>query len=293
MPLSEGATRARHARRLLQRVLDFAPGGDDDPPDRPDRPARRRGNHRGVGRAGGRPDHLRLGRQGAGRPRRDRPVGLLADDRRGRPRLAGRHRRRQAARLEGHPADHRPGPRRSPRRARCPLRRRDRPAPRRQGQRPPLRPAGDHPGGPRPGGARPRQFLRQHIRGKAEGIVREAANVRNAILREAEKADLVVMGASAQPAGADGAPTCSAPCRRRSPPVPARRVVVVKTRETIGRQTFEQLASRQRPSPPPIGRPRRHGRSPPGSSAGSASRTSTTRSSPTFDGWSSSRRSRA
>ncbi|HEX7473597.1 MAG TPA: universal stress protein, partial [Candidatus Limnocylindrales bacterium] len=27
MPLSEGATRARHARRLLQRVLDFAPEG--------------------------------------------------------------------------------------------------------------------------------------------------------------------------------------------------------------------------------------------------------------------------
>ena len=28
MPLSEGATRARHARRLLQRVLDYAPEGD-------------------------------------------------------------------------------------------------------------------------------------------------------------------------------------------------------------------------------------------------------------------------
>ena len=27
MPLSEGATRARHARRLLQRVLDYAPAG--------------------------------------------------------------------------------------------------------------------------------------------------------------------------------------------------------------------------------------------------------------------------
>ena len=27
MPLSEGATRARHARRLLQRVLDYAPNG--------------------------------------------------------------------------------------------------------------------------------------------------------------------------------------------------------------------------------------------------------------------------
>ena len=27
MPLSEGATRARHARRLLQKVLDYAPTG--------------------------------------------------------------------------------------------------------------------------------------------------------------------------------------------------------------------------------------------------------------------------
>ena len=27
MPLSEGATRARHARRLLQKVLDYAPNG--------------------------------------------------------------------------------------------------------------------------------------------------------------------------------------------------------------------------------------------------------------------------
>ena len=27
MPLSEGATRARHARRLLQKVLDYAPHG--------------------------------------------------------------------------------------------------------------------------------------------------------------------------------------------------------------------------------------------------------------------------
>src|SRR3954454_11935615 len=32
MPLSEGATRARHARRLLQRVLDFLPAGPPIPP---------------------------------------------------------------------------------------------------------------------------------------------------------------------------------------------------------------------------------------------------------------------
>ena len=34
---------------------------------------------------------------------------------------------------------------------------------------------------------------------EAEAVLREAPNVRNAILREAEKADLVVMGASAVP----------------------------------------------------------------------------------------------
>ena len=47
MPLSEGATRARHARRLLQRVLDYAPDGTHDPPDRAHRPARRGGHRRG------------------------------------------------------------------------------------------------------------------------------------------------------------------------------------------------------------------------------------------------------
>ena len=46
-------------------------------------------------------------------------------------------------------------------------------------------------------------FVRQHLKGKGEAVLREAPNVRNAILREAERADLVVMGASAVP-GADG-----------------------------------------------------------------------------------------
>ena len=42
-------------------------------------------------------------------------------------------------------------------------------------------------------------FIKQHLKGKGEAVLREAPNVRNAILREAEKADLVVMGASAAP----------------------------------------------------------------------------------------------
>ena len=70
MPLSEGATRARHARRLLQKVLDFVPDGYDDPPDRPDRAARRRRDRRGGRGAGGRPHHLRLGRQDPHRAQR-------------------------------------------------------------------------------------------------------------------------------------------------------------------------------------------------------------------------------
>ncbi len=86
-------------------------------------------------------------------------------------------------------------------------------------------------------------FVRQHIKGPAEPLLREAANVRNAILREAEKADLVVMGASAAPGGDRDAslfgalPEAIAARARPS-------VVVVKTRESIGRGTFEQLAEK-------------------------------------------------
>jgi glucosyl-3-phosphoglycerate synthase len=88
-------------------------------------------------------------------------------------------------------------------------------------------------------------FVRQHLGANAEPLVREAANVRNAILREAERSDLVVMGASALPGGADDG---SAHLFGALPEAIAGRarptVVVVKTRETIGRSTFEQLAGR-------------------------------------------------
>ena len=87
-------------------------------------------------------------------------------------------------------------------------------------------------------------FIKQHLRGRGEGVLREAPNVRNAILREAEKADLVVMGASAVP-GSDGTgsylfgalPEAIAARAKAS-------VIVVKTRETIGGLTFDALASR-------------------------------------------------
>ncbi len=86
-------------------------------------------------------------------------------------------------------------------------------------------------------------FIKMHISGRSEAVLREAPNVRNAIVREAEKADLVVMGASAQP-GADGEtylfgalPEAIAARSRAS-------VMVVKTREPIERTTFDQLAAR-------------------------------------------------
>jgi len=83
-------------------------------------------------------------------------------------------------------------------------------------------------------------FIRQHADGHVEQAVREAANIRNAILREAEDADVVVMGASAMPA--DGGksflfgalPEAIAARSRKT-------VIVVKTREAIGKSTFDQL----------------------------------------------------
>ena len=87
-------------------------------------------------------------------------------------------------------------------------------------------------------------FIKQHIIGRSEAVLREAPNVRNAILREAEKTDLVVMGASASPGGADGETYLfgalpEAIAARAKPTV-----MVVKTRETIERATFDQLAAR-------------------------------------------------
>ena len=88
-------------------------------------------------------------------------------------------------------------------------------------------------------------FIRQHADGHVEQAVREAANVRNAILREAETADIVVMGASAAPATSDGGETYLFGALPEAVAARSRKtVIVVKTREAIGQATFEKLEAR-------------------------------------------------
>ncbi len=85
-------------------------------------------------------------------------------------------------------------------------------------------------------------FSRQFVTARSEPLLRETANVRAAILREAERSDLVVMGASAPPGEVGGSLFGSLPeaIAQRAKPT----VIVVKTREPISRQTFEQLAQK-------------------------------------------------
>src|SRR5204863_6700965 len=194
---------------------------------------------------------------------RNRPYdGIQSDDRRGRAGVAVRYRGGQAARLDGDPPDPRPGPGRAPRGAGVAFRRRARPTAR-------CDPRGSPPGAVAlarrhdatlavlhlvpPGitlAVRAQAeralsaFVRQQIRGRAEPLVREAANVRNAILREAETADLVVMGASAAPGGTDGEGTLFGALPEAIATRARPTVVVVKTRESIGHRTFEQLAQK-------------------------------------------------
>jgi len=243
MPLSEGATRARHARRLLQRVLDFAPQGTAI------HPIVRIGRHaaEGIIEASAEQEadliifgwggKAPAGRDGTGpsvfsptidEVVRDSPADIAVVKQRGSKEI-----KRIIVPVRGGPH------------AELALRYADAIARRHDAQVsvlhfvPPgitlaVRAQAEH---------ALAQFLRQHLRGKAEGIVREAANVRNAILREAEKADLVVMGASAQPPGADGEAYLFGALPEAIAARARPTVVVVKTRETIGRQTFEQLAT--------------------------------------------------
>jgi len=113
-------------------------------------------------------------------------------------------------------------------------------------------------------------LIRQHARGRSSPLVREGINVRNVILREAETADLVVMGAavavtgsaagggsSARNRGAGAAREAgTSPVSTATPAngslfgaLPeaiagkaATTVIVVRTRETPTRATFERAA---------------------------------------------------
>ncbi|HYM82797.1 MAG TPA: glucosyl-3-phosphoglycerate synthase [Candidatus Dormibacteraeota bacterium] len=255
MPLSEGATRARHARRLLQRVLDYAPD------DTAIHPIVRIGRHaaEGIveaateqeadliifgwgGRSSGREARDRRdGRDGRANARagggmspiidevvREAPCDIAVVKQRGSneirsvlvPVRGGPHAelalRFAGAIAERHEAKVRvlhlipPGVTE---------------AVRAQAER------------------ALQSFVRQQLGGAGEALLRESSNVRATILREAEHADLVVMGASATPGGETGGqlfgglPEAIALRARPS-------VIVVKTQETIGRQTFEQLAQR-------------------------------------------------
>jgi nucleotide-binding universal stress UspA family protein len=87
-------------------------------------------------------------------------------------------------------------------------------------------------------------FIREHADGRAEPLVVEAVNVRNAILREAENADVVVMGASAAPSASEGEAYLFGALPETVATKSTRTVIVVKTREPIGEATFDQLAKR-------------------------------------------------
>ena len=246
MPLSEGATRARHARRLLQRVLDYAPDGTTI------HPIVRIGRHaaEGIieasaeqeadliifgwgGRAAG-------GRDGSGptvfsptidEVVRDSPCDIAVVKQRGSQGRSGASSSRSAA-------------------GRTPSSRCATPTPspatttRRSSSSTSSRRGSRWPSGPRPS-APSRPSSSSTSSGRSEAVLREAPNVRNAILREAEKADLVVMGASAparrrrrrdvpvrRPAGGDRRPRQADGHGRQDP------------RDRSSATTFDQLAAR-------------------------------------------------
>jgi len=244
MPLSEGATRARHARRLLQKVLDYAPNGTTI------HPIVRIGRHAAEGiieaSAEQEADLIIFGWGGktpAGRDGhgptvfsptidevvRDAPCDIAVVKQRG-----AREIRRVLVPVRGGPH------------AELALRYADAIATHHGATVVVLHlvPAGITMAVRAQAERALQSFIKQHLRGKGEAVLREAPNVRNAILREAEKADLVVMGASAVP-GADGMDSYlfgalpEAIAARAKPSV-----VVVKTREEIGGATFDTLASK-------------------------------------------------
>ena len=86
-------------------------------------------------------------------------------------------------------------------------------------------------------------FVREHAgMRRASGMIREASSVRQAIIKEAAHHDLVVMGASAQPTNAspDGRylfGTLAEAVASKAKPT----VIVVKTKQSLGLATFEEL----------------------------------------------------
>jgi nucleotide-binding universal stress UspA family protein len=87
-------------------------------------------------------------------------------------------------------------------------------------------------------------FIRQHAEGHVEKVVSEAANVRNEILRVSESTDVVVMGASATPAASEGHAFLFGAIPEAVATRSAKTIIVVKTAAAIGKATFEELEAR-------------------------------------------------
>ena len=192
--------------------------GHADPPDRPDRAARRRGDRRGRGGARGRPHRVRLGRQGARRAARRRPdlpfSATIDEVLRESPCDIAVVKQRGVSDLKRVVVPVRGGPH-----AELALHVADaianattRPWPCSTSCR------RDHARRPGPGRARPRVVRAAARRRQGRHARRARPRTSAAILREADRSDIVVMGAAA-PTGADGTTrTCSGRCPRRSPP---------------------------------------------------------------------------
>ncbi len=243
MPLSEGATRARHARRLLQRVLDFAPEGT------PIHPIVRIGRHaaEGIIEAAAELDADLIvfgwgGKAAAARDGLSAPFSSTIDEvMREAPCDIAVVKQRGATEIKRIMVPVRGGPH-----AELAMRFAGAIAVRHGAELVALHVV--PPGitiAVRAQAERALQaFVKTHAAVPAEMVVREAANVRNAILREADKADLVVMGAAAAPTSGDASPHLFGAMPEAIATRSKSTVVVVKTREAIGRQTFEQLATR-------------------------------------------------
>ncbi len=242
MPLSEGATRARQARRLLQRVLDYVPEGTVI------HPLVRIGRHAAAGiveaAAEQEADLLIFGWGGKSAPTREGGTGpaispTIDEVVRESPCDIAVVKQRGARTVRRILVPVRGGPH-----AELALRFADALAHRYgatvavthfvpAGVTEAVRAQAEHALG---------AFVRQHITAEAEPVLHETRNIRMSILREAEHADLVVMGASAPPGEAGSSLFGSLPeaVAQRTKTT----VIVVKTREDIGRHTFDALAQK-------------------------------------------------
>jgi glucosyl-3-phosphoglycerate synthase len=84
-------------------------------------------------------------------------------------------------------------------------------------------------------------FIEQHADGEVDRAVMEAADVRSAILSEADNCDVLIMGASARPASSEGQTFLFGALPEEVALTSSKTVIVVKTGEPIGKATFERL----------------------------------------------------